>query len=58
MRPYIKCKKICTTKVLLKIHLKATQHHSYVDEDINVDEIADDEQEQGVDIEEMGRRFE
>ena len=27
--PYIKCQKICTTKELLKFHLKATLHHSY-----------------------------
>ena len=34
------CKKICTTKQLLSLHLKATQHHSYE----NLDD-SDDEQE-------------
>ena len=41
------CRKICTTKALLKLHLEATQHHSYdvVGEDEseaeNVDEVED-----------------
>ena len=36
------CKKICTTKQLLSLHLKATQHHSYEDSgDEQEPEIAD-----------------
>ena len=30
--PYVQCQRIFTTKELLKLHLKSTRHHAYVDE--------------------------
>lgn len=36
------CRKICTTKALLKIHLKATLHHSYILEDDFEDEVEEE----------------
>ena len=32
--PYKKCRKINTTKDLLSLHLKPTQHHGCIDEDV------------------------
>jgi hypothetical protein len=37
--PYKKCRKICTTKDLLSLHLRATQHHSYVEDAPTPDEL-------------------
>ena len=44
--PYIKCQKICTTKELLKLHLKATLHHSYGNS-TNEEKTQEEEEEEG-----------
>ena len=39
------CKKICTMKALMKLHLRATQHHAFEIENNDDDEIENDEDE-------------
>ena len=42
------CKKICTTKALLKLHLKATKHHSF-----ELDDDSDDESPTEEDVDKL-----
>ena len=35
------CKKICSTKALMKLHLQATQHHAFETENDENDEFID-----------------
>ena len=57
--PCNECQTICTIKELLKFHLKATQHHSYGDTEIDVksDEVVCDEQNMEIDFRLIVRKW-